>query len=219
METVREAVHGSMEEAMKARDEIDAMLERAVAGDREAFDRVLARYRERLEAIVRTRLGARLLARLEVDDVLQETCLRALRSIDRFRPRGGESFLRWLAGIAEHVILKAAEKDRGAPLLSLAQDRAASGVSPSRAAARGERLERLEAALAGLSSDHAQVIRLARLEGLELREVARRMDRSEEAVKQLLSRALKALRRSFGETDSLRLPPRRLGDGGQHGDA
>jgi RNA polymerase sigma factor (sigma-70 family) len=71
---------------------------------------------------------------------------------------------------------------------------------------REERWERLEKSLAALSPDHREVIRLARIEGLEVREIAARMGRTPSAVKNLLLRALKELKRSFGDTESLRLP-------------
>ena len=49
------------------------------------------------------------------------------------------------------------------------------------------------------------MLELARLELLPIAEVARRMGRSESAVKNLLLRATRSLRSSFGETDSFRL--------------
>ena len=80
---------------------------------------------------------------------------------------------------------------------------------------REERLSRLQEALEALSPEHREVIRLARFEGLPLREVARRMGRSPGAVRQLLWRALQALKASFGDTESLHLPERGLEDGGR----
>ena len=59
---------------------------------------------------------------------------------------------------------------------------AASTVSPSRALRRHERLDRLQEALDSLSPDHRQVIVLARLKGLRIKEIAERMDRSPNAV-------------------------------------
>ena len=62
----------------------------------------------------------------------------------------------------------------------------------------------------GLSPDHRKVIELARLEGLKIQDIARRMQRSPGAVKQLLSRALDQLKSRFGDTESLNLPGRAL---------
>jgi len=79
-------------------------------------------------------------------------------------------------------------------------------------------MERLERALGRLSPDHAEVVRLVKIEGLRIRDVAERMGRSETAVKNLLLRALGSLREAFGETGSLHLPARTLRIDGDHQD-
>jgi RNA polymerase sigma factor (sigma-70 family) len=58
---------------------------------------------------------------------------------------------------------------------------------------RKDRLELLEQAIVRLSEDHREVILLMKIEGLSAKEVGERMDRSENAVHLLLSRALKRL--------------------------
>ncbi len=58
-----------------------------------------------LEASVRQRLGRRLRARIEAEGVLQETFLKALQSLPSYRDQGPDSFLRWLRGIAENLLL------------------------------------------------------------------------------------------------------------------
>ena len=80
--------------------------------------------------------------------------------------------------------------------------------SPSRSMRRGERFDRLEAALDNLSPDQRQVVELARLRGMPIKEIASRMQRSPDAVSHLLSRALKNLKETFGDTESLALPAR-----------
>jgi RNA polymerase sigma-70 factor (ECF subfamily) len=150
--------------------------------------------------------------------VLQETLLRALGSIASFQWRGEDSFGRWLRQIAEHRIRDAAKSGGCRTELGIDRDRAGADVSPSRAARREERLQRLEGALGRLSPDHVRVIRLARIDGLKIREVAERMGRSETAVKNLLLRALRALREGFGDTESLGLPDRGLEAGDDAGD-
>ena len=62
----------------------------------------------------------------------------------------------------------------------------------------------------GLSPDYQRVIYMSRFEGLKVREIAERMGRSESAVKNLLFKATKKLRESFGDTESLSLPDRSL---------
>ena len=83
-------------------------------------------------------------------------------------------------------------------------------TSPSTAARREERFERLKNALERLSPEHGKVILLARVERIPGREIAVRMHRSPQAVAKLLSRALLKLKEEFGDTESLHLPDRTL---------
>lgn len=191
---------------------------KAQAGDRAAFDALVRRHQDRLEALVRSRMGRLVAAGTEATDIVQETLLRAYGAIGRFRWSGDDSFMRWLGAIAENVILNASKRLSRSKALRLDRDVGGQGDSPSKALRRDERFDRLEACLRRLSPDHRSVIVLARIEGLPMKEIARRLDRSESAVKNLLLRALKALRQSFGDTESLGLPDRRLeAGGGIHG--
>ncbi len=203
-------MQGRKAEAQPAQGVIDA----ARKGDREAFDGLAECVRVRLAALVRSRLGDRL--RSEAEDVLQETLLRAFQSLDRFEWQGEGSFFRWLSTIAEHVILNAARHERRHRSLRLDRDRADDAPSPSKGLLRDERFERFEQAVQSLSPTYREVILLARIEGLSVKEISKRMGRSEDAVMQLLSRALRKLRAAFGETESFHLPHRRLKtDGGR----
>ncbi len=56
------------------------------------------------------------------------------------------------------------------------------------------------------------MIRLSRIEGFKVREIAERMGRSEGSVKSLLFRAMTQLREGFGDTESLGLPARSLNE-------
>lgn len=189
-----------------------ALVERARAGERAAFDELASRHRSHLAAVISQRLGATLGGEINADDVLQETLLRAFRSLDRFEWRAGDEagagFFRWLSGIAVRVILEAAGRTkRKASSISLDFDVAdPEGVSPGRALARRERLARFEEALKCLSPDQRTVLRLVRIEGLPVKEVAAKTGRSPNAVTQLVLRALRNLRQRFPETESLGLP-------------
>ena len=57
-----------------------------------------------------------------------------------------------------------------------------------------------------MSPDQKEAIELAKIDGLKVSEIAAQMKRSSDSVKQLLSRGLRQLRSSFGETESLHLP-------------
>jgi RNA polymerase sigma-70 factor (subfamily 1) len=199
---------------MDQRESIEKVLHRVRRGDRAAFDQAAAAFRSRLNALVSLRLGRELRTTIEVDDIVQETLLRAFRSLESLRSTDPGAFFGWLAGIAGHVIVDEARRRDRRPEVPLETSVPGKGASPSRALRRGERLERLQGALDSLDPDHREVILLARIEGLPLDEVGRRMDRTQGAVAQLLWRALRKLRERFGDTESLRLPDQRLQRGG-----
>lgn len=186
------------------------LIQRARAGDRAAFDALVLGVREPLERFVATRLGPALAARVEAADIVQEACLKAFRSLASYEWQGEGSFLRWITGIAHHLILQLAKRPLARERTGLQLDPAAASASPSTTLRRGERFTRLEDALKSLSPEHREVIVLTRIEGLAVDEVARRMGRTPKAARQLLWRALQSLKQSFGETDSLSLPDRRL---------
>jgi DNA-directed RNA polymerase specialized sigma24 family protein len=64
-----------------------------------------------------------------------------------------------------------------------------------------------------LKTDEREAVTLSRIEGLKMKEIAERMGRSPAAVKMLLFRGLKQLKKSFGDTESLHLPERSLDPG------
>ncbi len=193
----------------KANDN-QGLIEAAKSGDREAFETLVSQDRNRIRALVASRLSARIVFGVEVDDVYQETLLRAYRSIANFEWRGRDSLLHWLGGIAENVTLQLARKrarERRAPL---DEHMPVELVSPSRAMRREERFKRLEDSLDELSAEHREVILRVRVDGLTFQQAAEEMGRSPEAVKRLLYRALENLKSAFGDTESLHLPDRSI---------
>jgi RNA polymerase sigma factor (sigma-70 family) len=187
-----------------------ALFAKAQGGDRAAFDALVAKYQTRLATLARLRLGSELRGHVEVEDVLQDALLRALRSLPEASFESEQTFFGWLACIVEHVIVDLARSRAARPETRLDGDFADSAVSPSRGLRREERFARLERALDDLGQDDREVIILARIQGLPLKEIALRMGRSHAAVAQLLTRALRKLRSSFGNTGSLHLPDRHL---------
>jgi RNA polymerase sigma-70 factor (ECF subfamily) len=202
---------------MSSHNHAEDLIEQARTGDREAQERLAVEYRDRVDNYVRLRVGDHLRKRVEIGDVVQQTFANAFKSLEQFRGKDGETFLRWLRGIAEHVILELARYHRREQVLYMDHDEVSpSDVSPSRSLRRDERFDRLKEALESLSPDHRDVVVMARLKGLRIDEIARRMNRSPNAVAHLLSRALVKLRKAFGETESFSLPPRRLENEGSN---
>jgi hypothetical protein len=64
---------------------------RIKGGDRAAWDALYRRYRDELLFAARARLGAKLRAYLESEDILQSVALEAFEELPRFEPRGAGS--------------------------------------------------------------------------------------------------------------------------------
>ena len=189
------------------------LVEQARNGDQEALSEIFTEFRDRLRASIRSRLGAAARQMLDPEDVLQDAFVRAFHSLDRFEWRGEESLRRWLESIATHVALDAVRNQQRRRVLQIDRDVPLDATSPSHGMRRQERFDRLRTSLETLSEDHRTVLMLSRIEGLSTAEVAARMERSESAVKNLLLRAARRLKRSFGDTESLSLGDEHFGDG------
>ncbi len=203
----------------------DDRISRAREGDRAAFDDIVREHEVAVRALITGELGDLLKARVEVEDLVQESFLRGFQAIAQFQGATGAELRSWLLTIARRAVMERgrrlatqkADARREVPLGDLQSDSAGTphapvaglespSPTPSRVVRREERYGRLMEAIDQLSPDHRQAIVLARLQGLPVKEVARRMGRSEKATSMLLTRATEALRSLFGETESLSLP-------------
>ena len=187
---------------MEAPTSTFALLEKARNGDETALSQAFEQYRRRLAVLIHFKLDPRESA--DVDDVLQETYLKAFRALDGFDYRSPGSFLRWLSSIADSVIVDRARyrnRERRAgeevPFRSesnpLGPDPADSRT-PSRLFAQEEAVQRLLGRLAALPHQHREVILMAKIEGLTTAEIAERLGKSRDEVAQLVFRAVKRFR-------------------------
>lgn len=165
---------------------------------------VLEQRRPELLAFIERRLGPALRGKVEPQDIAQEAAIRALRA----EPPEGDPF-GWLCHIAEQCIIdghrhfsagkRAADRERagnapsgdGVDLVALI---AASMTTPSQAAVKSERQQQLDDALATLPEEQREVLRLRYAEGLATAEIAARLNKSDVAVRVLLTRIVQRLR-------------------------
>ena len=186
------------------------LLEQAQAGDREALSRAFEKYQRRLAVLVHFKLSERARTFAEIDDIVQETFLRAFRDIHNFHYQAPGSFLRWLSAIADHVIIdrvryQGRERRAGEeiPFRSASNPAGPEPVdtqTPSRLLAQQEAVERLLGRLAALPEDYRNAILMAKIEGLSTAEMAEKLGKSREAVALLVFRAVKRFR-ALSEAD------------------
>jgi RNA polymerase sigma-70 factor (ECF subfamily) len=178
------------------------LIDRIQKGDPRAFSVLFAGHRRRLTVLIHYRLGAELRSILEIEDIVQETWLRAFREIGGFNHRGSGSFMRWLGTIAQHVIADQArhrgrQKRQAGELARLRTDTNPNGAdpadsgTPSRILASKEAVESLLRKLDALPPNYREIILLAKMECLPVSEIATQLGRTRERTALLLHRALK----------------------------
>jgi RNA polymerase sigma-70 factor (ECF subfamily) len=194
----------NLRRAMASPTSTFTLLEKAKAGDEEALSRAFEKVRRRLAVLVHFKLSPHAREFSEVEDVVQETCLRAFRDLDGFTYQSPGSFLRWLSAIADHVIVdrvryagRARRAGEEVPFRSPSNPlgpEPADTKTPSRLFAQKEAVERLLDRLGALPEDYRQAIVMAKIEGLSTAEMAERLGKSREAVALLVYRAVKRFR-------------------------
>lgn len=170
-------------------EEVDRELIAGVArGDRDAFATLVARHRDAVWRVVKTRSTDD--ARAE--DALQETFLGVWRGASGYA--GTASVRGWILGLARRQAARTYRRRAGEPLnhVELSDLGAAAGwgtCTPEADAASREDLERLRAALDALDPEDREVIVLRDLEQLTGPEAARILDMTLPAMKSRLHRA------------------------------
>jgi len=192
------------------------VLNRAKLGDESAKGELLDRFRPYLNVIAQRLLDERLQGRMDYADVVQTTFLEATRDFGQFRGDSVESLLAWLRNILRNNVSTAhqhhlAAQKRSARKETLIRGRSDSGVSsfgmaenlPSHTSSPSQRMMRDEAAvvlatcLDQIPETQRDAIRMRYLEGMALKEISDRMQKSEMAVAGLLKRGLRALREAM----------------------
>lgn len=170
------------------------VLERARAGDRDAFADLIGRYDAGLRALAYRVLGDR----ERMDDALQESYVRAFRALERFR--GDSSFATWLYRIAYNACLEELGRSRRSRTVEL--DAVAEPADASAAVEDAVVLRsRLAEALAGLAPEDRAVVLLVDAQGFDYRAAGAVLDIPEGTVASRLSRARGALRRALDDDE------------------
>ena len=180
------------------------LLEKARSGDSQALSLAFEKYRRRLAVLVYFKLSPGARESSEVEDLVQETLLRAFRDIGGFSYQSPGSFMRWLSSIADHVIIdrvryrnrdcRAGEEVRFRSESNPLGPEPADSQTPSRLFAQREAVERLLSRLNELPDDYRQAILMAKIEGTSTAEMAERLGKSREAVALLVYRAVRRFR-------------------------
>ena len=146
-------------------------------------------------------LGGRVQPRLDAEDVVQEATLRVFEALDGFQGSSEASFSSWVATIARNFIADQARR-RSAAALRLVEESQTGASGPGSPGLAYDahdqselaRRDWIETTLACLKPKEAEVIRLHRLDGKSIAEIARAWQKSDEAVKRFYTRSWERFR-------------------------
>jgi RNA polymerase sigma-70 factor (ECF subfamily) len=167
-----------------------ATLDGCRTGDPEALRRFVVRYERVVFAFLSRSLGAG----PHVEDLAQETFLRACRALPRFDASGPARPSTWLLTIATRLVQD--ERRRRRPPCQ-ALDGELEGVTPETPETERRRAElgrALSRAAGELSDEHRDVFILAEFHGLDMKEIGQVLSIREGTVKTRLFRARERLR-------------------------
>lgn len=178
------------------------LVERTVAGDQKAFELLVIKYQRRIE-----RLIGRMVRDVDlVEDIAQETFIRAYRALAQFR--GDAQFYTWLYRIAVNTAKKALMDLKRDPLVSESALRGAgddedetsvmeneltSSETPETVLAAKEIAATVNSAMEALPDELRQAVTLREIEGLSYEEIAEVMNCPIGTVRSRIFRAREAI--------------------------
>jgi RNA polymerase sigma-70 factor (ECF subfamily) len=180
------------------------LVEWAKGGDLQAFEELVARYRDRAY------LRAYSIMRNEdlAVDLSQNAWVKAWQRLAQFH--GDASFATWLNRIVTNLCLDELRRQKRARMDSIEEIEEATGpvenrmeiqeVDPMERIAREELRERIDAAMDKLSDNHRTVLVLYEYEQLEYKQIAEKMGTSIGTVMSRLFYARKKMAALLGET-------------------
>lgn len=186
---------------MSEADADNLLVERVKRGDVRAFEMLVVKYQRRIE-----RLIGRMVRDVDlVQDIAQETFIRAYRALPQFR--GDSAFYTWLYRIAVNTAKKQLVDLKRDPLVSEAslansdegdetsrvENELTDGETPEALLASKEIAGAVNAAIEALSEDLRQAITLREIEGLSYEEIAEVMNCPIGTVRSRIFRAREAI--------------------------
>ena len=185
---------------IKAIDSDAPLVARAVAGDHKAFELLVIKYQRRIQ-----RLIGRMVRDVDlVEDIAQETFIRAYRALAQFR--GDAQFYTWLYRIAVNTAkkslmdlkrnptvsensFKSDDDDETSPL----ENELISSETPDAVLASKEIAQIINTALEALPEELRQAITLREIEGLSYEEISEAMNCPIGTVRSRIFRAREAI--------------------------
>jgi len=169
------------------------LITRSVAGDLDAYDRLVGLYQDRVYQVAYRITGNH----EDAWDAAQETFLNAFRSLPRFR--GASAFSTWVHRIATNAALDLIRRRPPQPPVSLDAVTVSAGDDPQETATRSDIQRRINRAITSLPTDQRVVVVLRDVQGLSYEEIAAVLRIPLGTLRSRLSRGREALRQQLAD--------------------
>lgn len=198
-------------------DQTQDLLAGVQVGNADAVNRLLERHRDAVRRLVQMRLDARVQRRVDVSDVVQDVFVEANRRLGDYAQNPQMPFHLWLRQIAQDRIIDAHRRHRGSAKRSVDREQAINvpagmdrssielaaqiadpELTPAAAATQHEMAQRVEAAIAQLGEQDAEILVMRHYEHLSNQEIAQALQLSEPAASMRYLRAVRRLREILG---------------------
>lgn len=171
---------------------LDQLVKDVAAGNAEAYRRLLEVSARLIRGYLLTKMAGPL--RGDVEDVVQETLLAVHLKYNSYNP--SMPYLPWLRAIAQHKLIDHWRKRKIAGTVPLDDELADTLASDMPEVDAGITLEKL---MEQLSDKQQKIVKLARIDGKSMAEIADEMHLTVADVKVTLHRAIKKLSESVKE--------------------
>ncbi|HTN76763.1 MAG TPA: sigma-70 family RNA polymerase sigma factor [Pirellulaceae bacterium] len=195
--------------------EISPAIAKIRAGDQVALAEYIEQHRRQLLAYIERQLGTALRRKVEAEDIFQEVSADAVRSLSAMDLADRDPFS-WLCQLAERRIIDAhrrffdaQKRDAGREVPLGGGDSSdspglmhllvASLTTPSQAFSRNVKEVRLNEAVAQLTAEQREVLRLRYAEGWPTKQIAEQLGKSDVSVRVMLTRTVQKLQEILGE--------------------
>ena len=170
-----------MEKASRMKQTTDEELATEVAsGSRAAFEELVCRYSPRLFHFLRHRLSTS----QDIEDLIQDTFLKAFRNIERYNPE--YKFSTWLYTVALRLAISHYRTNKSKDLSSIPNN---VPLDPEEIVIRKDRSQKIWTLAKTLKDKQYEVLWLRYMEDMAVKEIALVMNKSHVQVRVLLHRA------------------------------
>jgi RNA polymerase sigma factor (sigma-70 family) len=194
-------------ESSTASEALESLVAAAAGGQRQAQEELLARFWPLIRYTVRARknrLGRRLAAREETEDLEQSAAMKVLRELDAHEWRGSSAFAAWVKKLASVEVIdvyrhhSAQKRDAAADTaVSRAEQLPADLRSMESKVEDAGRMQELLRDIAGLKEEYGAALLMHHL-GFAHQEIADALGCTPEAARKLVTRARKRLLEARG---------------------